>query len=88
MLKQKMKNRIVFRMKGIAVADFRRHNEYITVGNIESSIIDMVLAVAGHHDVQLIEIMGMSGRVWEGLIVKIGLYQLMGLKDLVIGEML
>ena len=83
-----MEDRIVFGIEGVAVADLRRHNEYITAGNIEGSVIDMVLAITGHHDVQLIEIMGMNGRVYKGLIVKIGLHQLVRLKDLVIGEML
>ena len=75
-------------MKGIAVGDLRRHNKYVAVGNMKGSVIDKMRSVTGHHDIQFIEIVGMNGRVGKGLIVKIGLHQLLGLKNLVIGVML
>ena len=88
LVKQKMKDGIVFGIKDIAVADLRRHNENVAVGNIKFGVLHIMLSVAGHHDVQLIKIVGMNGRVQKGLIVKICLYQLLGLKDLVIGKVL
>ena len=75
-------------MKGVAVRNFGRHNENVTVGNVERGVVDVMLAVTGHYNVQFIKIMGMNGRVQKGLIVKICLHQLTGFKNLVIGEML
>ena len=87
-MEQKMEDRIVFRIKGIAVADFWRHDENVTAGDVECRVVNKMLAVAGHHDIKLIKIVGMYGRVQKGLIVKICLHQLPGLKDIVIGKVL
>ena len=79
---------IIIGMKGVAVRNCGRHNENVTVGNVERGVVDVMLAVTGHYNIQFIEIMGMNGRVQKGLIVKICLHQLTGFKNLVIGEML
>ena len=87
-MEQQMEDGVVVRMEGIAVGDLRRHNKYVAVGDMEGSIVDVMLAVSGHHDIQFIEIVGMNGRVYEALVVKICLNQLLRLENLVIGVML
>jgi hypothetical protein len=87
-MEKQVENGIGFGRKDIIVADLRRYDKNIAAGDIKCGVVNMMLAVAGHHNVKLIKVMGMRGGELIGLVVKICLNNLVFLKDFIVSKLL
>lgn len=88
LMEKQMKNGVGFRRKGIIMDDLRRNDKDIAAGNVKGGIIDVMRAVAGHNDVELVKVMGMRRREFVGLVMKVCLHDLRALKNLVVCKLL